>query len=233
MSKYDGDWATREVAKSSARYLAKRAISAGERKPRTNYPHAAKNSAKRDPNGRRGPKYGKSASRDVDKTRASDAPPLPGTPINFVPSPLPDQATNYLPGPLEFNGLLSAAATQLPHNTRPHSESAAESTMIFPRSPDPHIVNRWNGHNPSMSMHQVQGSNGLAHHRSPYPYSHPHLDQPFAGPSQEATAGLHFHPGQGIQNPAFMENMYQLKGDRTPSPLWNANEASGSGSRCN
>ncbi|KAF9793065.1 hypothetical protein BJ322DRAFT_99946 [Thelephora terrestris] len=63
MQKYEGDWGTREVMKSCCKYHMKGAIATGKRPPRANYPHAARNSAKRDPNGLRGPKYGQAASR--------------------------------------------------------------------------------------------------------------------------------------------------------------------------
>ena len=216
MSKYDGDWATREVAKTCAKYFANRAIKAGEREPRANYRHVAENSAKRNPNGRRGPKYGKSALRNADDTRTGSASLLPNTPTDLTPSSLLNQTADDPPEPS-------------PHDTGPNS--AAESTMLSPRSPNPHVVNRWHTRNPFLNAYQVQEPNGPIRHHSPHPHSHPHLDLPFAGPSQEVTVGPHYYPRQTIQNPAFTEGMHRFKQDRSLSPFWNVDEASGSGSR--
>ena len=73
----------------------------------------------------------------------------------------------------------------------------------------------------------TQELNDRAYHPLIDTYAHPYLDQSPAG----CYRLTRFCPGQGMQNPAFMEDMCQLKQDRSPSPCWNVNDAFGSGDR--
>ena len=211
MSRYDGDWATREVAKTCSRYLAKNTIKAGERKPRENYCHTAANSTKRKPDSLRGPKCSKSASRKSQNSQAHGF-SQPNIPTNSA-SPLPpDQLVSNLP---------STTTMHLPHVVHPHSIS--ESMAIYPQ-PTAHVVDHWHSHNTFTPIHRAQGLHSHTGHQQPHPYSNPDLEQPLPGPSHVATAGHSFHLGQDVPNPAFMENMYRLKeDDRSPSPSWNIN----------
>ncbi|KAF9791967.1 hypothetical protein BJ322DRAFT_1102499 [Thelephora terrestris] len=91
MRKYDGDWGTREIMKTICGYHMKKAIDSGKRPPRANYAHAAKNSAKRNPNSLRGPKCRTAASR---KARDSNTPTNIAADSN--PSPTFDETVDYL-----------------------------------------------------------------------------------------------------------------------------------------
>jgi len=230
MSRYEGDWGTREVAKTCCKYTANQAIRTGEREPRPNYRHTAENSAKRNPDGLRGPRYGKSALRKAQSSQARNTSQYPNASTNLSPSPLFGQVASDLGPrpqpqlvPSETSGLLSAAATHLPHIVHPHP-AGDSTTTIYPRLP-PHVVDRRHGQSPFATAHQSQEPHSYVHHQQPHLYSNSHP----AFTSQATGAGLDFHPGQHVLNPALMENVYHLKPDRSPSPLWNANDASGSG----
>lgn len=238
---YDGDWGTRELVKTCAKHFAHVAIKAGEHKPQYNYTHPAQNSTKRNPNGPHGSKLGKAAlRRRAEDNQTGDLSPHPSSPTNST-LPLPvNRGTDWLtpqpqPESQELNGRLAATTTRSPYTTHPHS--TAEPTMIFPGLLSPPIVGRQPGYSPFVDTRQAQELNDHARYLPAGTYTYPRLDQPLAGPSQDATTGLHFHPGQVIQNPAFMEDLYQFKQDRSPSPSWNTNKASGSSShyepRCN
>lgn len=90
MRKYEGDWGTIEVMKTFCAYLMKKAIGTGKRLPRANYQRAAENSAKRNPNGLRGPRYGQAALR---KSQVSAMSTNPTANINTLPSP--DKEINF------------------------------------------------------------------------------------------------------------------------------------------
>lgn len=183
MRKYDGDWGTRQVMKTCCKYYMNAAIQAKKREPRNNYLHTAKNSAKRDPNGPRGPKYGQAASRRAQVGNHDSMDPA----TNLDPLPPSNGAVDYL---------------------RPTIEP-----IIHSQTSQPHVASHWDGQSSFSNVNQA--------HYEQCRLPRPCPDwQPLAGPSQ-----------QHIQNPAFMENMYQFKLDRTPSPFPHANHASGSNSR--
>ena len=110
--------------KTHCRYLISRAIKTGIRKPRANYAHAAKNSAKRDPNAPRGPKYGKVAIRRTQDVRSSSTSSNHDVPARSVTLPSLNQMANRLdpqPGfwPLEPTPFLSGQGMHAPHAVYP------------------------------------------------------------------------------------------------------------------
>jgi len=111
------------------------AIEAGERKPRPNYAHTARNSAKRNPNGPRGSKFGKAAlRRKAEASQMGDVSPDPVAPTDSTPPPPVDRGTDWLTPqlqlePREPNNRLPAVSTHLPYPSRLHS--VAESMTTF------------------------------------------------------------------------------------------------------
>lgn len=198
--------------KTYCKYLMGQAIQAGCRQPRSNYNHTAKNSAKRDPNGLRGPKYGKAALRTAQESKVSDITVNLGPPAGLDPSPPFGEVVDYLdPQPHLEPAAGSSLAIPPNHPRAIHPYSTIEP-LIYSRYPQPHAAaGRWDGQSSFSNVNQARYNQ--------YQLPHPH-PEPLAGPSQ-----------QGIRNPASMENMYQFKLDRTPSPFPHTNHASGSNTR--
>lgn len=224
MKKYDGDWGTIEIMKTCCKYRISNAIQNGERQPRDNYRHTARNSAKRNPNGLRGPKHGKAAKRRARDAQGTEVPPNSGSSITSIPSLSFDGMADSSDAqhqfePLASNGSLSSPILQSPHVTHSYSGLIAHPA---------HVVDRRDDQPPLTSANHAQGMYGYHHQRLP----HINLDQPLTGStSQGSTTQVHLHHGQAIPNLAFMENMYRLKPDRTPSPFLHTNDAPGAGTR--
>ena len=133
MANHVGDWGTTEVAKTCVKYFAQRAIKAGEHEPKPNYRHTAENSAKRNRDSPRGPKYGKAALRRAEDARASNTHLHPTTPTSFTLSTPPDQANNYLDPQAQHTNPESDGVTAMHVSRTIHSHSNAGSTVSSPK----------------------------------------------------------------------------------------------------